>query len=257
MSDSTQNTKEIAIKVTGDLKSITALHKERSSDKYYQLGQKSFGILVETHAKRKRYDITRDDSPFSATASKYRIFVDHEGMRNQKNHETLDEILENGTPLFVAEQSHRISASRAQWLCVDQYFTEDGRVLVGKGIFQGVRFGAPQERKLGVTRKCTASRCNGRITIFDEGRYFTLKTDSHICLVKSIQMPSQADSAGIEELSSVPVLDETMREEEKRRIRHQQEEEVKSGDPHVSSDSSSESDDVISTKVNQMQPGRI
>ncbi len=113
MSNSTQNTKEIAIKVTGDLKSITKLHKECCSNKYYQLGERSFGILVETHAKRKRYDITRDDSPFSTAASKYRIFVDHEGMKNQKNHETLDEILENGTPLFVVEQSHRTSASRA------------------------------------------------------------------------------------------------------------------------------------------------
>lgn len=244
MSDSTHNTKEIAIKVTGNLKNITKLHEERLHDKYYQLGTNSFGIIVETHSKR-RYDIIRHDSPFSTTASEYRIFVDQEGMKNQKNYETLDEILEKGKQLFVAEQSHRTSASRAQWLSVDEYFDKDGNVLVGKGIFHGARFGAPQKRKLGVTRKCTASKCNGRITIFDEGKQFSLKTDSHTCRVSFIQMPSQVDSAGIEEVSSVPLLDERMREE------------VKSEDSHVSSDVSSESDDLICTKVNRIQPGKI
>jgi hypothetical protein len=65
MSDTAGKGKLIAIKVIGDLKDITKLHKERPNDQYFKLGKRSFGILVEGSEKRKRHDITRDESAYS------------------------------------------------------------------------------------------------------------------------------------------------------------------------------------------------
>lgn len=96
MSDTAGKGKFIAIKVKGDLKGITSLHKERPNDQYFQLDKKTFGILIDGPEKRKRHDITRDDSAYSQQIEEYRLFIDHESFKGQKNKETLDEILEKG-----------------------------------------------------------------------------------------------------------------------------------------------------------------
>lgn len=142
-------------------------------------------------------------------------------------------------------------STKSQWKPIDQHFVEEGTFLVGKGLFEGVRFGVSEARKLGASRKCTASKCNGRISIF-EGKFFTIKTDSHSCKVKDVVLPERDGSGALEELSSSDqVLDERMREEE-----------VKSEDSHVSqkesseSEDSSESDDIISTST-KPKPGEV
>ena len=117
-------------------------------------------------------------------------------------------------------------------------------------MFEGVRFGVSEARKIGASRKCTASKCNGRISVF-EGKFFTIKTDSHNCKVKNVVLSERDESGALEELSSGDqLLDENMREE------------VKSEDSHVSSkessesEDSSESDDIISTST-KPKPGEV
>ena len=64
-----------------------------------------------------------------------------------------------------------------------------------------------QQRKSSQSRKCTANKCYGRITIIDD-KYFELRRETHTCRVKDMVLEPRGGSASIDELSIAGIGDD-------------------------------------------------